>query len=101
VAAAEVITTRLTPARVAARSTRSVPSRAGTIRALGSPGVIPPSGEATWSTWSQPAMAASQPSSRVRSATKTVRRSPDWPAAATAARTAGSFDRSRTVARTS
>ena len=46
-AAADVITTRVTPAFTAARSTRNVPSRAGTISASGSPDVSPPSGEAT------------------------------------------------------
>ena len=48
-AAAEVMTTRLTPAFVAARSTRSVPSRAGRPAHCGSLSA-PPSGDATCST---------------------------------------------------
>src|SRR5882757_950079 len=48
-AAADVITTRLTPAFTAARSTRSVPSRAGPMNEILSPGaaLAPPSGDAT------------------------------------------------------
>ncbi len=44
-AAADVMTTRLTPVFVAARSTRNVPSRAGPIKSL--PVASRPSGEAT------------------------------------------------------
>jgi hypothetical protein len=49
-AAADVITTRLTPAFVAARNTRKVPSRAGAISESGPPDAASPSGDATCST---------------------------------------------------
>jgi hypothetical protein len=42
VLAADVITTRFTPAAVAARRTFSAPSRAGTMNSSGRPGSAPP-----------------------------------------------------------
>ena len=67
------MTIRSTPPASAARSTRRVPSRAGTISSSGSFGWAGGNGEATWRTWSQPSTARSQPSSRSRSAAKNVR----------------------------
>ena len=46
----EVIAMRSTPASSAARTTRSAPSRAGTISSSGSLGCTAGNGEATWST---------------------------------------------------
>ena len=96
----EVITTRVTPALIAAPTTRTAPSRAGLIRSSGFFGGGTPSGEATCSTYWVPSMAASQPSSLVRLAAWTLRRLPGSTCLATMARTSPSRRRSRTVVRT-
>jgi hypothetical protein len=72
----DVMTTRAPFALVAARSTRSVPSRAGTTSSSSFLTLPPPSGDATWSTCSQPSTAASHPASEVRSAMAKRSRSP-------------------------
>ena len=69
----EVTTTRFTPEPKAARSTRRVPSRAGTISSLGSLGCEAGKGEATCRTYSHPATASCHPSSLARSACTTDR----------------------------
>ena len=99
--AADVITTRPTPAATAASMTRVAPSRATAIIASGSPGSSGLSGDATWSTAVQPATASSQPPSAVRSATTKRSPAPGSTAVATAAVTAASLAGSRTVVRTS
>lgn len=86
--AADVITTRCTPAAA--------------MRASGSPASEPPRGEATCSTWSTPLTALSQSSSEVRSATANSSRpsasTPTW--VATVSRIACSLPWLRTVVRT-
>lgn len=100
-AAAEVMTTRSTPAATAEPNTRRVPPRAGPTSASGSRSLPPPSGDATWRTNLQPSMAASQPTSDVRSARANVRsQSSPNPARVIAARTSLSPLSERTVART-
>ena len=66
----EVSTTRCTPAARAARSTRSVPSRAGMMSSSSCLGAASGKGEATCSTYWQPAIDSRQPASFSRSAAK-------------------------------
>ena len=66
----EVSTTRCTPAARAARSTRSVPSRAGMMSSSSCLGAASGKGEATCSTYWQPAMDSRQPASFSSSAAK-------------------------------
>ena len=87
-ASEDVRTTRDTPASSAARSTRRVPSRAGTIRSFGSSGGAAGIGLATWWTYVHPATASAQPSSLVRSAAAMVRRSAEPGSARWGARSA-------------
>src|SRR3984957_6974746 len=96
----EVSTTRLAPASRAALSTRSAPSRAGPISSFSSFGTVLGKGEATWSTYSQPAAASGQPASALRPARNSFRRLPTSPAppCRNMARTSLSRLRSRTVA---
>ena len=68
----DVSTTRLTPARLAAFSTRTAPSRAGRITSSGLRGCFSGNGEATCCTYVQPSIAVSQPSSLSRSAETNV-----------------------------
>ncbi len=62
------MTTRLTPAACAARTARSAPSRAGTIRSSSVLTLPVGSGEAMCWTKSHPAVASAQPASFIRSA---------------------------------
>src|SRR5262249_32174159 len=97
----EVSTTCPTFSSRAARSTRSTPSRAGTISSSSVLGAARGIGEATCITESQPDTASAQPSSRSRSAAKNESRLPgSAPASLNIARTPSSRASERTVVRT-
>src|ERR1700756_5297391 len=96
----DVSTTRRAPASLAARNTRSVPSRAGTTRSSAFRGCCGGNGDATCSTYSQPATAGGHPSSIVRSAVTKNSCVVSAPARCSVVRTSGARSSDRTVVRT-